>query len=235
MTDQPVFEADYVEQRSRLTTFFRLILAIPHLIVLSVWGFLAFFAVVVAWFAILVSGNYPAALYQFVAGFARYATAAYGYVYLLTDQYPPFSGDTGSYPVRLRLAEYPKMEYSRVKTLFRIILMIPPYIIAYAMGVVAQVGALLAWFVIVITGKQPSGLQEMTVLGLSYQQRVMPYYTLLTEDWPSFTSPQRGTLGGGGDDTGLPAASTGTFAAPEAPTAPGAPRGGVSGGDPLNG
>ena len=49
MSNYPVtFEADYAEQRSRLTTFFRLLLAIPHLIVLYVWGIGVFFAVLVA-------------------------------------------------------------------------------------------------------------------------------------------------------------------------------------------
>ena len=46
------FEADYVEQRNRLTTFFRLILAIPVAIVLWLYEIVAFFAVIFAWFAI---------------------------------------------------------------------------------------------------------------------------------------------------------------------------------------
>lgn len=231
MNDQPTFDADYVEKRSRLSTFFRFFLAIPHFIVVTVWGFVAFFAVLVAWFAIVFTGRYPAGLYSFVAGLAKYSTAVYGYVYLLTDEYPPFGADTDNYPVRLGLAPEPKAEYDRIKTLFRIILLIPPYIIAYAMSIVAQVGALLSWFVIVILGKQPRGLQDMTVLGLSYQQRVMPYYTLLTETWPSFTGPEAGAIGGPTAGSGLPPAPP---TAP-APAAPENPRSGMTGGDPLGG
>lgn len=250
MTDQPTFDADYVEKRSRLSTFFRLLLVIPHLIVLTVWGFIAFFAVLIAWFAIVFTGRYPEGLYSFVAGLARYSTAVYGYMYLLTDEYPPFGPDTDNYPVRLGGLERPLPEYDRLKTLFRIILLIPPYIIAYAMGVVAQVGALLSWFVIVILGKQPKGLQDMTVLGLSYQQRVVPYYCLLTQTWPSFTGPEAGAIGGGTTGSGLPPAPV-TSPAPAAPEAPSGipggstappsspenPRGrdGLTGGDPLNG
>ncbi|HEY1457742.1 MAG TPA: DUF4389 domain-containing protein [Solirubrobacteraceae bacterium] len=55
------FEVDYVEQRSRLTAFFRLILAIP----LLVWGYfyslVNLIAIVIAWFAILITGRYPKA------------------------------------------------------------------------------------------------------------------------------------------------------------------------------
>ena len=61
------FEADYVERRSRLTTFFRLLLVIPHLIVLYLWGIVAGIAVVIAWFALLFTARYPRGLYMFVA------------------------------------------------------------------------------------------------------------------------------------------------------------------------
>lgn len=238
MIDQPTFDAEYVEKRSRLSTFFRAILIIPHLIVVSVWGFIAFFAVVLAWFAIVFTGRYPEGLYSFVAGLNRYATAMYGYFYLLTDEYPPFGPETDNYPVRIGLSPEPKAEYDRIKTLLRIFLIIPPYIIAYAMGLVAQVGAFLSWIVIVVTGKQPKGLQDMIVLGLSYQQRVMPYYCLLTETWPAFTTPEAGSLGGPSSGSGLPPAPV-TAPAPAAPEAPGGsvapPRDGLTGGDPLNG
>jgi Domain of unknown function (DUF4389) len=186
------FRADYVEKRSRLTTFFRLILAIPHIFVVFFYVLAAEVVVILAWFALLFTGRYPQGMYDFVAGALRYATRVCGYVFLLTDEYPPFSGDPATpYPVDLVIAP-PKAEYSRLKVLFRIILMIPVYIISYAMQIVAQVGALLAWFAIVILGRQPKGLQDMTALGVSYQQRAYGYFFLLTEDWPPFTDDTTG-------------------------------------------
>lgn len=216
MTDQPIFEAEYVEQRSRLTTFFRWILAIPHFIVLSVWGVAAFFAVIIAWFALVLTGRYPQGLYDFVAGLLRYSTAVYGYVAFLTDQYPPFSADTDNYPVRLRVPP-PKPEYDRLKAAFRIILAIPVLIVAYAMQVVWEVGAFISWFAILILGRQPKGLQDMIVLGLSYQQRAYAYVMLVTEDWPPFLDPQAASLAGGTGGSGLPPAPPAPPAAPEAP------------------
>jgi Domain of unknown function (DUF4389) len=230
VTDQPIFEAEYVEKRSRLTTFFRLLLAIPHFIVLYVWGLIAGIAVLIAWFALLFTGRYPQGLYDFVAGFLRYETAVVGYANLLTDEYPPFSGDTDSYPARIRIAP-PLAEYSRVKVLFRIILAIPVLIISYAMQVVYSIGSFLAWFVIVVLGKQPKGLQDMIVLGLSYQQRAYAYLLLLTEDWPPFLDPQGGSIAAGSGASNLPPAPP-TSAPPAAPEAPRST--GLSGGDPLN-
>jgi hypothetical protein len=232
VTDQPIFEAQYVERRSRLTTFFRYILAIPHFIVMYVWAIAVFFAVVAAWFALLFTGKYPRSLYDFAAGFLRYSTAVYGYITLLTDEYPPFAGDTTNYPVRIRVPE-PKPEYDRLKVLLRIFLAIPVAIIAYAMQVVYTVGSIIAWFAIVILGKQPKGLQDMIVLGLSYQQRAYAYIMLLTEDWPPFLDPAGGTLETSGAGSSLPPAPA-TTAPPAAPEAP-RQRGDLSGGDPLNG
>jgi hypothetical protein len=218
MTSHSVtFEMDYAERRSRLTTFFRPILVIPHIIVLTLYGIAAGIVVVIAWFALLFTGRYPQGMYDFVAGFLRYSTYVYGYTFLATDVYPPFSGSAGAgYPVRLMIGP-PKPEYSRVKVLFRIILAIPPLLITYAMQVVAQVGAILAWFAIVLLGRQPKALQDMIQLGLSYQQRAYAYVLLITEDWPSFTDELPG-MGPGRTFAPLPA--TQGLREPVAPAGP---------------
>jgi hypothetical protein len=186
------FKAQYVEKRSRLTTFFRVLLAIPHIIFLYFYGLAAGVVVIVAWFALLFTGRYPQGMYDFVAGSLRYSTRVYGYLWLLTDEYPPFSGSAETpYPVDLDIGP-PRTEYSRLKVLFRIILAIPVLIIHYAMQIVAEVGALIAWFAIVVLGRQPKGLQDMIVLGTSYQQRAYAYLALITEDWPPFTDETTG-------------------------------------------
>ena len=186
------FKAEYVEKRSRLTTFFRLLLAIPHVIFLYFYGLAAGVVVIIAWFALLFTGRYPQGMYDFVAGALRYGTRVCGYAFLLSDEYPPFSGDPATpYPVDLIIGP-PKPEYNRLKVLFRIILMIPVYIISYAMQIVAQLGAFIAWFAIVLLGRQPKGLQDMIALGVSYQQRAYAYMFLLTEDWPPFTDDTAG-------------------------------------------
>ena len=67
-------------------------LAIPHYIVLAFLAVGAFFAVIVAWFAILFTGQYPRGLFDFVVGVGRWGLRVNAYAFLLvTDRYPPFS------------------------------------------------------------------------------------------------------------------------------------------------
>jgi hypothetical protein len=67
-------------------------LAIPHFIVLVFLAIAAFFCVVIAWFAVLFTGRYPRALFDFVVGVERWAVRVTAYALLLTtDRYPPFS------------------------------------------------------------------------------------------------------------------------------------------------
>jgi hypothetical protein len=68
------------------------LLAIPHYIVLIALSLAAFFAVVIAWFAILITGRYPQGLFDFVVGVGRWWLRVQAYATLLvTDRYPPFS------------------------------------------------------------------------------------------------------------------------------------------------
>jgi hypothetical protein len=189
------FEADYVERRSRLSTFFRLILAIPVAIVLYVFGIVAWFAVVIAWFAIILTGRYPKGLYEFVADFTRFLARVTAYSVLLTDAYPPFNGShDASYPVRMEFAG-PLERYSRLKTLFRVILAIPIVILRYVINLLLEIGAFASWIVIVITGKMPRGLFDVMVLANSYTARSDAYLYLLTETYPPFQDENTRTAG----------------------------------------
>ena len=76
---------------SRLTTFFRYFMVIPHSIVLSFVGIAAGVAYFIAWWAILFTGRYPKWAFDFVVGYFRWYTRVNGYSLLLTDEYPPFS------------------------------------------------------------------------------------------------------------------------------------------------
>lgn len=189
------FEVDYVQRRSRLTTFFRLILAIPIGIWLYVYALFASIAVLIAWFAIVITGHYPRGLYDFVAGYTRVLARGTAYVALLCDRYPPFGpADNADYPVRMQFAG-PLERYARWKTLLRIILAIPIAILRYVMNLLLEVGAFAAWFVIVITGKMPRGLFDLMVLANSYMARSDAYLYLLTETYPPFQDEQTRSAG----------------------------------------
>jgi hypothetical protein len=88
-------EIDYPDVQRDLNRWLPLVkwfLAIPHYIVLAVLSLAAFVCVVVAWFAILITGRYPRGLFDFVVGVGRWWLRVDAYAFLLvTDRYPPFS------------------------------------------------------------------------------------------------------------------------------------------------
>jgi Domain of unknown function (DUF4389) len=216
------FEADYVSQRSRLTAFFRLILAIPLFIWLAIYGIAATVAIVIAWFAIVFTARYPRALYDFVEGYTRYLARATAYAALICDPYPSFLGeDDPAYPVRMHFAG-PLDPYSRLKTFFRVIIAIPIVILRYVIGLLLEITAVAAWFVIVITGKLPRGLFDVMVLANSYTARSDAYLYLLTETYPPFEDEHTRSAGveGPGATAEGPAPPSAGGPAPPTPEGP---------------
>jgi hypothetical protein len=88
-------ELDYPDAERDLNRWLPLVkwlLAIPHFIVLFFLTVGAFFAVIIAWFAILFTGRYPRGLFDYVVGVGRWWLRVEAYAFLLlTDRYPPFS------------------------------------------------------------------------------------------------------------------------------------------------
>ncbi len=198
------------ENRNRLTTFFRGIVAIPWQIVAYLWGIAAYVVTIIAWFALLFTGRYPPGMYDFNAKYLRMFTRTNGFYYLTTDKWPPFHGDPDdSYPLRVGIAP-PKEEYSRMKVLFRIIIGIPVYFLALIQGLIAFVVGLIAWFAILFTGRFSEGLYNPMRSALAYTTRAAAYFLLMTEDYPPFSydeaAEQPQLASAGGPALGSPAA-----------------------------
>jgi hypothetical protein len=80
-----------LESRNRLTVGFRLILVIPQLIALALLGIAEAVVLLIALFAVLFSGRWPAGLCEFTVGVLRWWLRVETYLLLLTDEYPPFT------------------------------------------------------------------------------------------------------------------------------------------------
>ena len=171
-------------QRTRLTVFFRLILAIPLFLWATLWGVIAVLALLVNWFATLFTGRSPDGLHNFLATFLRYTTHVRAYTLLIADPYPGFTGAQGSYPIDLEVA--PPQPQSRLTVFFRIILAIPALFVSNILSNLSQLLAVFSWFIALVTGRVPEGLRNFAVLALRFETQTYAYVLLLTDRYPSF-------------------------------------------------
>ncbi len=169
-------------RRSRLTVFFRLLLAVPHLIWLLLWGIAALLAAIVAWFAALVTTRVPDGLHGFLAAYLRYQTHVTAYLFLIANPFPGFTGTAGRYPVELVVD--PPAAHNRWSVFFRGLLALPALLIAAAYSGVLLAAAVLGWFASLVRGEMPLGLRNAGALALRYQEQVGAYFYLVTPSYP---------------------------------------------------
>jgi len=196
-----------VTGRNRLTTAFRLILAIPHLILVGgvgmgigtasrgdnrttvggetgLLGAVAAFLAVVSWFTIVITGRQILGIRQFTAFYLRWRVRALSYVMLLEDDYPPF-GDA-PYPAAIDLVDPPEPR-NRLTVAFRLFLAIPHFIVLFFILLAWTLTSVVAWFAILITGRYPQALYPFGVGALRWRLRVESYLLLMVDEYPPFS------------------------------------------------
>ena len=171
-------------KRSRLTVFFRSLLAIPQFIVLCLWAIAVWLVTIVNWFATLFMGRSPDALHNFIAAFLVFQTRVTAYIYLLSEPWPPF-GSSGDYPVDLRVAG-PRPQ-NRWTVFFRFILAIPAVLLASVFRTLNQVLALVSWFYALATGQISDDIRSIGVYCLGYEQQTYGYILFATDRYPSLS------------------------------------------------
>src|SRR5436309_3941436 len=171
-------------QRTRLTVFFRLILAIPLLLWAVLWAVIAVLAWLVNWFATLFMGRSPDGLHNFLATFLRYSTHVRAYLLLVADPYPGFTGKLGTYPIDLEVD--PPERQNRWTVFFRSILAIPALFVTNILSNLSQLLAVFSWFIALVTGRVPEGLRNFAALALRIETQTYAYLLLLTGRYPSF-------------------------------------------------
>ncbi len=205
------YEVDFNPAPNRWTTFFRIILIIPWLIVAYVYLIAAFFTHIFAWVSVIVLGRYPQWLYRFNSGVVRYLVRYYAYAYLQTDAWPPFGiGENPAYPIRVKIAPAAAHQ-SRLKALFRLILVLPMLIVSYGVNYLHLGAAVVAWLTIVFRGYLPEGVNSALTFANGFYARVFGYYAILTDDYPPI-----------GIEAAKPSAAQAPPAAPQPPPAPAA-------------
>jgi hypothetical protein len=137
-----------------------------------------------AWFVIVFTGRYPAALYNFNAGVLRFIARSNAFLWLQTDEWPPFAFEQApEYPIRAPVDPVQE-RYSRAKTGFRLILGVPVMFMLYLIGSLYPIAGMIAWFHIVFTGRTSAGTHNALSYGLAYTLRANAYFLLVTETLP---------------------------------------------------
>jgi hypothetical protein len=173
-------------KRWRLTVALRWLLALPHLLVLALWTYVALPVTVVNWFIALVRGRPSDGVHGWTSRFIRYQAHVYAYVYLVADPYPSFRGWPGRYPVDLAIA--PPADQARWKTLLRIVLVIPAYVFAAVLGYVLILVAVIGGFYALATGRYPRGMRDLSAYCLRFQAQTFGYLLLVTDRYPTLAN-----------------------------------------------
>jgi hypothetical protein len=169
--------------QSRLTVLVRIIMVIPQLFVLWLLGIAAMVVVIIGWFGALFTGRLPLFAADFLAGYLRWLTRVYAYMFLLTDVYPPFALDDADYPVRVAVTPG---ELNRLAVLFRIFLLIPCGIVQGILSYGAfTIVEFVSWLIVLITGRMPTALHQALSAALRYQIRTLGFALMLTSAYPA--------------------------------------------------
>lgn len=199
-------EIDYPESLDRLTTFFRLIWAIPIVIILSLLtatgnetiateageeirrtgGGIVGGLFLATMLMIVFREAYPRWWFDFALELNRFGTRVGAYLALLTDRYPSTVEEQA---VHLEI-DYPdvRADLNRFLPLVKWFLALPHYLILLILIPVAVVAVIVAWFAILFTGRYPRGLFDFVVGVMRWSLRVGAYASLLvTDDYPPFS------------------------------------------------
>ena len=180
------FGVDYPEaERNRLTVAFRVVLAIPAVIVLCVLNTTRALLFLPPLLLILFRNKYPRWWFDWNLQLLRFENRVVAYLLLLRDEYPSTDEEQS---VHLDIG-YPDVagELNRGLPLVKWLLAIPHYVVLAVLGIAVTVTVVVGWFIVLFTGRLPRGLFDFTVGVLRWSNRVTGYaYILVTDVYPPF-------------------------------------------------
>lgn len=212
------FDVEQADERNRLTVFFRIILAIPHILLVGgplvpsigfytatggrweadwdwgAWGGNGVLSIAVgvtvfiSWFAILFTGRYPDGLFRFGTFYLTWRAKALAYISIMRDEYPPFGADEAG--TYPAAFDVPELiqPRDRVSVLFRLFLLIPHVFVLFLVSFVYWAASIVAWFAVLFTGRVPDGIFRFMVGYVRYSLRVEAYAMLLTDQFTPFNN-----------------------------------------------
>jgi hypothetical protein len=186
------FDVQHPEKSSRLLNnipYLKLILAIPHIIILYILFFLVAVVGFIAWWAILFTGKYPRGMFNFAVNIQRWINNVNIYEVMMRDEYPPVSGEAGKYPPVTYEVDYPERLSRLLNNIpyLKFILLIPHFIVLILLLIVWLVVYFIAWWAILFTGTYPRGMFDFSVGVFRWSSRISAYAAMMTDAYPPFS------------------------------------------------
>ncbi|MEP6625527.1 MAG: DUF4389 domain-containing protein [Acidimicrobiia bacterium] len=196
------FDVEYPDRPlDRVSTLFRLVFALPVLVLLAALGGPAFgggggdwlffiglasgLVVIPPLLTIVFRQKYPRWWFDFNLAFLRFDNRVMSYLLLLRDEFPSTDEDQA---VHLEVP-YPdvRSDLNRWLPLVKWFLAIPHYVALFVLDIAVVLGAVVAWMTILVTGRYPRRLFDFTVGVMRWHNRVVSYaFALATDRYPPF-------------------------------------------------
>jgi hypothetical protein len=192
-------------ERSRLTVFFRLLLAIPHLIWFFLWTVWIVVTGFLNWLISIFTGRPPHWFHGVMCRYVRYQAHLSAYLSLVADPYPGFMGEAGQYPIDVELPDEPVAQ-RRWTILIRVLLAVPALFLGATLaglgggnlgsgrgkakdgsggGTLLLACAVLGWFASLARGRMPKGLRDAGAYAIGYSAQATSYLLLVTDRYPN--------------------------------------------------
>lgn len=170
----------------------KLILLIPHLIVLSVLHGIVNVLQYILWIPVLFTGRYPDWGHLLVGGTLSWSARVGAYFYGFTDQYPAFSLSDPGTGTEAQMLLQPASTASRFYAIpilgfvVKAIILIPHLIMLYLVGIVASLVLLVSWIPVLTNGQYPDWGYKWLGGTLRWSTRVYAFWFGLTDEYPPF-------------------------------------------------
>jgi len=190
------FTAGQAGERSRglgwagVFFFIKALLALPHLIIVSILGRLAFVIAYIGFFFVGFTGKQPGELRSIMVAAMRWEARTYAWVGALTDLYPPFIWEEDDYPARLTVGDAPETPSRGLAWagifFIKVILLIPHLIVLAFVFIGLFFAAWFGFWKIAFTGESSPGVHRFLTGTIRWWMRAQAWLYGLTDEYPPF-------------------------------------------------
>ena len=169
--------------------FARWLVLIPHFILLGLFSIVVFFAILVTWIPVLLTGRFPGWGYSILGGFYRWYVRVIAYLLLMVGPYPPFSA-TAPYPVEVDFDPDTRLNQlwgiPILGIYVRMLLAIPHWIVLWFLGIAVYLIVLVAWIPVLVNGRYPQVGYDIVGGFFRWYMRVTGWTLLMAGPYPPF-------------------------------------------------